>query len=126
MPERAVIIAAGRAAWARIKKSHSFDDWLKIGRALLAGRASEVSQNLANGAAKAPARCRRVETPVPLAAANGTGVHARRGGGGLPRALDKPSRVMPRSELGEDRVNVAPAPRCLGGEEDAGARSGSV
>jgi len=94
MPERAVIIAAGRAAWARIKKSHSFDDWLKIGRALLAGRASEVSQNLANGAAKAPARCRRVETPVPLAAANGTGVHARRGGGGLPRALDKPSRVI--------------------------------
>jgi hypothetical protein len=38
------------------------------------------------------------------------GLHARRGGGGLPRALHKLSKITPRSPLAGDRVNrTAPA-----------------
>ena len=38
MPNDGITIAAGRAAWARLKKSRTLEDYLAVGRALLVGR----------------------------------------------------------------------------------------
>ena len=46
------LLAEGQAAWGRVKKQESWQDWLKIGRAIDAGRTAMMTYlrvNQANG-----------------------------------------------------------------------------